>query len=90
LRIVEQNSEGIEFRFSINNQQLLGELFWCRLRNYYGERTMKPYFSNLASRNWLLLAMVAVVAAYPLFYVVLPAAVHALVPEVVRNVLRVI
>ena len=51
---------------------------------------MKHFLANLASRNWLLLAMVAVVASYPLVRIVVPAAVHAVVPEVVRTILHVI
>lgn len=51
---------------------------------------MKGYFHNLPIRTWLLLVIPAVLAAYPVGRVVVPAVVHALVPEVVRSVLRLI
>jgi len=67
-----------------------GELFRQRVRILDSERIVKPFLTNLANRNWLLLAMVAVVVSYPLVRIVVPAAVHAVVPEVVRTMLRVI
>lgn len=51
---------------------------------------MKAYFQNLPTKTWLLLALPAVVVAYPVVRIVVPAVVHAVVPEVVRNVLQVI
>ena len=51
---------------------------------------MKAYFKNLPTRTWLLLVVPAVVLAYPVVRVVLPAVFHAVVPEVVRSVLNVI
>ena len=51
---------------------------------------MKTFLTNLTTRHWLLLAGVGVVAAYPLVHLVVPAVVHALVPEVVRSVWHVI
>jgi len=51
---------------------------------------MKAYFTNLPTRTWLLLVVPVVVIAYPVVRVVLPAVVHAVVPEVVRTVLNVI
>ena len=51
---------------------------------------MKAYFSNLPMRSWLLLVVPAVMLAYPVMRVVVPAVVHAVVPEVVRSVLSVI
>ena len=51
---------------------------------------MKAFLANLTSRNWLLLAAGGVALGYPLVRVLLPAVFNALVPEVVRNVLRVI
>ena len=51
---------------------------------------MKAYFANLPMRTWLLLMVPAVLVAYPVVSIVLPAVVRAVVPEVVRNVLSVI
>ena len=51
---------------------------------------MKAYFSNLPMRSWLLLVVPAVMLAYPVVRIVVPAVVHAVVPEVVRSVLSVI
>jgi hypothetical protein len=48
---------------------------------------MKAYFTNLPMRIWLLLVVPTVVMAYPVARIVIPAVLHALVPEVVRNVL---
>ena len=41
-------------------------------------------------KTWLLLVVPALVIAYPVARVVVPAVIHAVVPEVVRNVLTVI
>ncbi len=51
---------------------------------------MKAYFANLPTRTWLLLVVPAVILAYPIFTIVIPAVMHAVVPEVVRTVLSVI
>ena len=51
---------------------------------------MKAYFTNLPTRTWLLLVVPAVVIAYPVIRIVIPAVVHAVVPEAVRAVLSVI
>lgn len=51
---------------------------------------MKARFNNLPIRMWLLLVVPAVALAYPIIRVVVPAVVHAVVPEVVRSVLSVI
>jgi len=51
---------------------------------------MKAYFANLPTKIWLLLAVPAVLIAYPVVCVVVPAVVRAVVPEVVRSVLSVI
>jgi len=51
---------------------------------------MKTYFNNLPTRTWLLLVVPAVVLAYPVVRIVVPAVLHAVVPEVVRSVLSVI
>jgi hypothetical protein len=51
---------------------------------------MKAYFTNLPTRTWLLLVVPAVMIAYPLIRIAVPAVVHAVVPEAVRTVLSVI
>jgi len=51
---------------------------------------MKAYFNNLPMRTWILLVLPAVVIAYPVVCVVVPAVVRAVVPEVVRSVLSMI
>ena len=54
------------------------------------EDVVKSYFNNLPMRTWILLVLPAVVIAYPLVCVVVPAVVRAVVPEVVRSVLSMI
>jgi hypothetical protein len=51
---------------------------------------MKSFITNLTTRNWHLLAIPALVLAYPLVRILIAAVVHAVVPEVVRSVLSVI
>lgn len=51
---------------------------------------MKAYFANLPTKTWMLLLVPALALAYPIVSVVLPAVVHAVVPEVVRSVLSLI
>jgi hypothetical protein len=51
---------------------------------------MKAYFTNLPTRTWLLIIVPTVVIAYPVGRIVVPAVLHAVVPEVVRTVLSVI
>jgi hypothetical protein len=51
---------------------------------------MKAYFTNLPTRTWLLIVLPAVVVAYPVARMVVPAVIHAVVPEVVRSLLSVI
>jgi len=51
---------------------------------------MKAYFQHLPTKVWLLLVVPALALAYPIARVVVPAVIHAVVPEVVRNVLGVI
>jgi len=51
---------------------------------------MRAYLTNMPMRNWLLLVVSAVVLAYPLVRIMATAVLHAVVPEVVRTVLRVI
>lgn len=51
---------------------------------------MKAYFTNLTMKKWLLLVVPTLAIAYPIARVIVPAVIHAVVPEVVRNVLNVI
>jgi hypothetical protein len=51
---------------------------------------MKAYFTNLPTKIWLMLAVPAIVIAYPVVRIVVPAVIHAVVPEAVRTVLSVI
>jgi hypothetical protein len=51
---------------------------------------MKAYFSNLPMKTWLLLVVPTLAVAYPIARLVVPAVIHAVVPEVVRSVLSVI
>jgi len=51
---------------------------------------MKNYFNNLPTKTWLLLVIPAVVLAYPVVRIVVPAVLHEVVPDVVRSVLSVI
>jgi hypothetical protein len=51
---------------------------------------MRTYFNNLPTKTWLLLVVPAVVLAYPIARLVVPAVLHAVVPQVVRSVLSVI
>jgi hypothetical protein len=48
---------------------------------------MKAYFANLPPKTWALLALPVVAIAYPIVMVVVPAVVHAVIPDVVRTVL---
>lgn len=51
---------------------------------------MKAYFHNLPTKTWLLLVLPVLVIAYPVVRIVVPAVLHAVVPDVVRSVLSVI
>ena len=51
---------------------------------------MKAHFTNLPMKIWILLVVPALVIAYPVARIVVPAVVRAVVPEVVRSVLSVI
>jgi hypothetical protein len=51
---------------------------------------MRAYFSNLTPRTRMLLAVPAVVLAYVIVTMIVPAVVHAAVPDVVRQVLQLI
>ena len=49
---------------------------------------MKLYFEKLPTKVWLLLVVPVLVVGYPVGRVVVPEVIHAVVPEVVRNVLH--
>jgi hypothetical protein len=51
---------------------------------------MKAYLTNLPMKIWLVLVVPAIVIAYPVVRIVVPAVVHAVVPAAVRTVLSVI
>jgi hypothetical protein len=49
---------------------------------------MRAYLAKLTPRARMLLAVPAIVIAYTIVMIVVPALVHAMVPDVVRSVLR--
>jgi hypothetical protein len=49
---------------------------------------MRAYLAKLTPKTRMLLAVPAIVIVYALVTIVVPAVVHAAVPEVVREVLR--
>lgn len=49
---------------------------------------MRAYLDKLPPKTRMLLAIPVVFAAYPIVMMLLPAIVHAMVPDVVRSVLR--
>jgi len=51
---------------------------------------MKRYLTNLPTKIWLLVVVPALVIAYPVVMIVVPAVIRAVVPEAVRTVLSVI
>jgi len=51
---------------------------------------MKAYLTNLPTKIWLLVVVPAVVIAYPVVMIVVPAVIRAVVPEAVRTVLGMI
>jgi hypothetical protein len=63
------------------------ELFRLILRMIYAEDVMKASFTNLPTKTWALIVLPAVAVAYPIAKIVVPAVLHAVVPEVVRTVL---
>jgi len=66
------------------------ELFEAGARTSQREDAMKTYLENLPLRTWLVLALSVIALGYPIARMVLPAVVHAVVPEVVQSVLKVI
>ena len=71
-------------------QALFEELPAPGPRIYSTEDVMKAYLANLPMRTWFLLVIPLVAIGYPVARLVVPAVLHAVVPEVVRNVLSVI
>ncbi len=51
---------------------------------------MRAYLAKLTPKAWALVAILVTVIAYPLVTILLPTAIHAAIPEVVRSVLRLI
>ena len=51
---------------------------------------MKAHLNKLPMKTWLLLVVPALVLAYPVARIVVPAVIHAVVPEVVRSVFSVL
>ena len=51
---------------------------------------MKAYLNNLSTKKWLLLVIPTLIIAYPVARIVIPAVIHAVVPEVVRSLISVI
>jgi hypothetical protein len=51
---------------------------------------MQDYLAKLTPRARMLLAIPILVIAYPVVTIVLPAVLHAVVPDVVRSVLSLI
>jgi hypothetical protein len=54
------------------------------------EDVVKAYLTHLSTKTWMLFLVPALLVAYPVVRVVVPAVVRAVVPEVVRNVFSVI
>ena len=51
---------------------------------------MRGYFANLTPRARVLLVVPLLALAYPVIMILLPALVRAVIPDVVRSVLRLI
>jgi hypothetical protein len=51
---------------------------------------VKAYLAKLPTNTWALGALTVVLIAYPIARIVVPAVLHAVVPEVVRTVLNLI
>jgi hypothetical protein len=51
---------------------------------------MRAYLAKLSPRAWALVALLLTVIAYPVLTLLLPAAIRAVIPDVVRSVLRLI
>jgi hypothetical protein len=51
---------------------------------------MKAYLTNVPTKIWAILVISAVAVAYPIVCIVVPAVIHAVVPDAVRTVLNLI
>jgi hypothetical protein len=51
---------------------------------------MRAYLAKLPPKTKMLLALPLIAIAYPVVMILLPAIIHALVPDVVRSVLSLI
>jgi len=49
---------------------------------------MRAYLAKLPQKAQILLALPLIAVAYPVVMILLPALIHALIPDVVRSVLR--
>jgi hypothetical protein len=67
--------------------EFYGELFQRCFRTFNCEDIMRAYLASLPCKFWMLLSLSAVVTAYPVVMVVLPAIIRAVVPETVRSIL---
>ena len=67
--------------------EFYGELFEGCLRTFNCEDVMKAYLANLPPKICMLLTLSAVVIAYPVVMIVLPAIIRAVVPETARSIL---
>jgi hypothetical protein len=68
--------------------EFYGELFEGCLRTFNCEDVMKAYLANLPPKICMLLTLSAVVIAYPVVMIVLPAIIRAVVPETARSILN--
>jgi hypothetical protein len=59
-------------------------------RNYKQEVIMKNSLTRLSPTVWMLVVVPAVIIAYPVASIIVPAVIHAVVPQVVRTVLTVL
>jgi hypothetical protein len=66
------------------------ELFRPSFRNSKQEDVMRACLANLTTKARILLAVPLIAIAYIIVTIVVPAVVHAAVPEVVRSVLSLI
>ena len=54
------------------------------------EDAMKAHFPKLPTNLWAVAAVAMILIAYPIARIVIPAVVHAVLPDAVRTVLRLI
>lgn len=69
---------------------LCAELLCSLPRISLPEDAMKAYLANLPINTWAVAAVTVVLVAYPIGRLVVPAVLHAVVPDVVRTVLNLI